>query len=66
MLEYSVYCTDYFSSWQGQIVQIRLRGEPFSKAKLRFRQGLIPAHQLCDTSALASISNVPFFNAISS
>lgn len=53
MLEYSVYCTDYFSSWQGQIVQIRLRGEPFSKAKLRFRQGLIPAHQLCDTSAFA-------------
>lgn len=22
MLEYSVYCTDYFSSWQGQIVRL--------------------------------------------
>ncbi len=22
MLEYSVYCTDYFSSWQGQIIRL--------------------------------------------
>ena len=65
MLEYSVYCTDYFSSWQGQIVQTCLRGKTFSKSKLRLRQGLIPAHQLRDTSAFAGISGITFLDAVS-
>ncbi len=65
MLEYSVYCTDYFSSWQGQIMQTCLRGKPFSKSKLRFRQGLIPAHKLCNAGTFTGISGITFLDAVS-
>ena len=65
MLEYSVYCTDYFSSWQGQIVQTRLKGEPLSKSKLCLRQGLIPAHKLCNAGTFTGISGIALLDAVS-
>ena len=46
MLEYSVYCTDYFSSWQGQIIRFDPRAV---KEKIWGMNVLSLIHKMCYT-----------------
>lgn len=55
MLEYSVYCTDYFSSWQGQIVRLYLRAV---EGEIWGMNVLSLIHKMCYTKYISTQKDV--------